>query len=461
MGSPGKSLKISIIGAGSAVWSTRILVDIMLKKNLQGAKVYLMDIDEDRLKLVYLFAKRYASEIHADVEFHATTDRIEAIRDSDFVINSAMAKGHRYYEMMREATERKGYYRGINSVEWNMVSDYHTIWGYYQFKLAVSIARDIEEYAPDAWLINVANPVFELTTLLSRITKVKNIGICHGHMEFWNIVRELRLDPSKVEAEMSGFNHVIWLTRFKYDGLDGYELIDKWIKEEAEKYWRKWWATTSNPFDIQLSPAAVDMYLKYGMFPIGDTVRGGTWKYHWNLETKKKWYGPYGGPDSEVGWALYTTYLAYQMEMIKGFVQAESAPLTMLIPPKPSGEQVIDIIESIAADVPRKYQVNILNNGLIPGIPDNVAVEVPAVIDGQGVRRISLTPPNNRVLKHVLLPRMMRMEWALHAFLEPSKDALLEWLMYDVRTRSVSQAEEAIDAMLKLPGNEEMAEVFK
>ena len=132
------------------------------------------------------------------------------------------------------------------------------------------------------------------------------------------------------------------------------------------------------------------------------------------------------------------------MEMIKGFVRAESAPLTMLIPPKPSGEQVIDITESIAADVPRKYQVNILNNGLIPGIPDSVAVEVPAVIDGGGVRRISVTPPNNRVSPHVLLPRMMRMEWALHAFLEPSKDALLEWLMYDVRTRSVSQAEEAM-----------------
>ncbi|QOR95026.1 alpha-glucosidase/alpha-galactosidase [Thermosphaera chiliense] len=461
MSSPGRSVKISIIGAGSAVWSTRVLVDIMLKKTLQGAKVFLMDIDEERLKLVYAFAKRYAGEIHADIEFHATTNRVEAISDSDFVINSAMAKGHRYYEMLREATERKGYYRGINSVEWNMVSDYHTIWGYHQFKLALGIARDIEEYAPDAWLINVANPVFELTTLLSRITKVKNIGICHGHMEFWNIVRELRLDPSKVEAEMTGFNHVIWLTKFRYNGLNGYELIDKWIKEDAERYWERWRATTSNPFDIQLSPAAVNMYLRYGMFPIGDTVRGGTWKYHWNLETKKRWYGPYGGPDSEIGWALYTTYLAYQMEMIKGFMQAENAPLTMLIPPKPSGEQVIDIVESIVADIPRKYQVNILNNGLIPGLPDSVAVEVPAVIDARGVKRISVTPPNNKVLKQVLLPRMMRMEWALQAFLEPGRDVLLEWLMYDVRTRSVSQAEEAIDAMLKLPGNEEMAEVFK
>lgn len=461
MSSLGRSLKISIIGAGSAVWSTRVLVDMMLKKDLQGSTVYLMDIDEDRLKLVCNFAKRYSGEVHANINFKATTSLSEAITDSDFVINSAMAMGHKYYEMMREATEKKGYYRGINSVEWNMVSDYHTIWGYYQFKLAMSIAREIEERAPHAWLINVANPVFELTTLISRMTRVKNISLCHGHMEFWNIVKELKLDPSKVKAEMAGFNHVIWLTNFRYDDGDGYELLDKWIREEAENYWMRWRQTTNNPFDIQLSPAAVDMYEKYGMFPIGDTVRGGTWKYHWDLETKKKWYGPFGGPDSEIGWMLYVTYLNYQLQMIRDFMDAESLPLTMLIPPKPSGEQVVDIIESIATDTPRKYQVNIMNDGVIHGIPDNVAVEVPAVIDGKGVHRVSVHQPNNRVIKYVLYPRMMRMEWALQAFLEPSRDLLLEWLMYDVRTKSVKQAEEAIDAMLSLPGNEEMAKTYK
>ncbi|MEM1604580.1 MAG: alpha-glucosidase/alpha-galactosidase [Zestosphaera sp.] len=461
MSLPGKSLKISIIGAGSAVWSTRVLVDMMLKKSLHGATVYLMDIDENRLRLVYSFARKYSSEIRVDMNFKATTSLSEAIADSDFIINSAMAMGHSYYEMMREATEKKGYYRGINSVEWNMVSDYHTIWGYYQFKLAMTIAREIEERAPQAWLINVANPVFELTTLISRTTRVKIISLCHGHMDFWNIVKELGLDPSKVEAEMAGFNHVIWLTKFKYDDRNGYELLDKWIEGESEKYWRVWRQSTINPFDIQLSPVAVDMYKKYGMFPIGDTVRGGTWKYHWDLETKKEWYGPFGGPDSEIGWTLYTTYLLYQLRTIRDYLEAGNLPLTMLIPPKPSGEQVIDIIESIVTDTPRKYQVNIMNEGVIPGIPDNVAVEIPAVIDGKGVHRVFVNPPNSRIIKYVLQPRMMRMEWALQAFLEPSRDILLEWLMYDVRTKSVKQAEEAIEAMLSLPGNEEMSSVYK
>ena len=61
-----------------------------------------MDIDRDRLSLVYGFAKRYAEEIGSTVKFYMTTDIVKTIRDLDFVINSAMAGGHYYYEAMRE-----------------------------------------------------------------------------------------------------------------------------------------------------------------------------------------------------------------------------------------------------------------------------------------------------------------------------------------------------------------------
>lgn len=338
------------------------------------------------------------------------------------------------------------------------MSDYHTIWGYYQFKLYVSILRDIEEYAPDAWFINVANPVFELSTLAHRISKVKHIGLCHGHHGFWRVVKGIGLDPSKVdEWEAVGFNHVIWLTKFKYDGGDGYQYIDKWIQEEAEKYWSRWRWENLNPFDIDLSPAAVDMYKTYGLFPIGDTVRGGTWKYHWNLDTKRKWYGYTGGPDSEVGWALYVAFLNHGLKSIYDAVSNPHTRLTEVFPPKPSGEELVDIIESIATDTPRRFQLNIPNNGVLSGIPDNVVVEVPAIVDGKGYHRVSVTQPNSKILYYVLYPRMMRMEWALEAFLKGGREKLLEWLMYDVRTKSEKQAEEAIDAMLSVPGNKEMA----
>ena len=502
-------LKIAFIGAGSAVWSSRIVIDLLINKNLRGKnlEIWLMDISDWRLNLITTFAKRYVDELKIPVRIYATKDRKEAIKDADFVINSAMAGGHNYYEILRDVSERYGYYRGINSVEWNYVSDYHTIWGYYQFKLVLDIAKDIEEYAPNAWFINVANPVFELTTLINRETKVKNIGLCHGHLGFLKAVEVLGMrlaeeklgkrvvnscaahdvecyrtilsviDLKDLEIEMSGFNHVIWLTKFRYGGEDAYKYIDEWIKKDAEDYWRIWREYVISPFDVDLSPAAVDMYRMYGSLPIGDSVRGGTWKYHWDLKTKQYWYGPYGGPDSEIGWAMYLAALKRQLEELAKVTYDPSASLVQVFPPKPSGEQLVEIIDAIINDNPKEYyylslpypgtppipipiQVNVPNNGVLPGIPDNVAVEIPARVDGKGVHRRSLTPLPSKVHRYVIIHRLMRMEWALEAFLKGGRDTLFNWLIVDPRTKTTKQVEETIDAILKIPGNEEMAKHF-
>ncbi|MGC8709962.1 MAG: alpha-glucosidase/alpha-galactosidase, partial [Thermoplasmata archaeon] len=126
-------------------------------------------------------ARIYSSERKAEINFEMTLERRKAIEDADVVINLAMAGGHSYYDRMRRISEKYGYYRRINSVEWNMVSDYHTIWEFKQFKLALEIAHGMERYSPDSWLIQISNPVPELTTLLGRETKLRIICLCHGH----------------------------------------------------------------------------------------------------------------------------------------------------------------------------------------------------------------------------------------------------------------------------------------
>ncbi len=503
-------LKVAFIGAGSAIWSSTIVIDLLINEGLRerGLDIWLMDISDSRLDIIYGFAKRYVEEMKANARVYRTKDRREAIKDADFVINSAMAGGHGYYERMREVSEQYGYYRGINSVEWNMVSDYHTIWGYYQLKLVLDVSRDIEELAPDAWFINVANPVFELSTLIPRKTKVKYIGLCHGHLGFLKAVEVLGIrlaeekldekvnalcaakdprgyaavakvvDPRELKVEMTGFNHVIWLSKFRYMGEDAYRYFDEWVEKNAEEYWRIWSEHVTSPFDIDLSPAAVNMYKVYGLYPVGDTVRGGTWKYHWDLKTKQRWYGPLGGPDSEIGWAMYLAHLRIRLEELSRAVMDQSTPLVKRYPPRPSGESLVEIVEAIANDNPKEsytlrppaegappipvpIQVNVPNKGALPGVPDDVAVEMPVRVDGKGVHRKVLTPLPRKVMSCVILPRMMRMEWALTAFLEGGRDLLVEWLMIDPRTKSTSQAEEAVDAILKLPENDEMAKHFR
>ena len=89
-----KKLKICIIGAGSAQFSLGMVKDLCLTENLRGSHVWLMDIDEGRLDMIYKLATRYASQLGASLTFDKTTDRNTALYGADYVINTGYVLGH-------------------------------------------------------------------------------------------------------------------------------------------------------------------------------------------------------------------------------------------------------------------------------------------------------------------------------------------------------------------------------
>jgi len=471
------SVKIGIIGAGSAVFSLRLVSDLCKTPGLSGSTVTLMDIDEERLDAILTIAKKYVEEVGADLKFEKTMNLDDVIIDADFVINTAMVGGHTYLEKVRQIGEKYGYYRGIDAQEFNMVSDYYTFSNYNQLKYFVDIARKIEKLSPKAWYLQAANPVFEGTTLVTRTVPIKAVGFCHGHYGVMEIVEKLGLEEEKVDWQVAGVNHGIWLNRFRYNGENAYPLLDRWI-EEKSKDWKP-----ENPFNDQLSPAAIDMYRFYGVMPIGDTVRNSSWRYHRDLETKKKWYGePWGGADSEIGWKWYQDTLGKVTEITKKvakFIKENpSARLSdlgsvlgkdlsekqfvlevekILDPERKSGEQHIPFIDALLNDNKARFVVNIPNKGIIHGIDDDVVVEVPALVDKNGIHPEKIEPPlPDRVVKYYLRPRIMRMEMALEAFLTGDIRIIKELLYRDPRTKNDEQVEKVIEEILALSENEEM-----
>ena len=134
-------MKISFMGAGSIRYTLKLVGDLAKTKELSGSLVSLMDVDEERLEAVYDLAKRYIDEVGGNLKLEK--QRIEKSRyKADFVINTALyrAPGHEdgyvSYEIMRDLAERYGYYRGIDSQEFNMVSDYYTFTNYNHLKLS-------------------------------------------------------------------------------------------------------------------------------------------------------------------------------------------------------------------------------------------------------------------------------------------------------------------------------------
>ena len=217
-------VRISIIGAGSAAFSINLVRDLCLTEGLKGSTVCFMDIDEKRLNVVYGLARRYANEVKADLKFEKTIERNVALRDADFVINTALVTGHTKEEIERKCAEKYGYYRGIVFWDfggWGVLGSY-----LHQLKFMLDLARKMEDICPDAWLIQASNPVFAGCTLMTRETKIKVIGLCHGHYGVFRICKVLGLDPKKVTFQAPGVNHCIWMTDFRYDGKDAYPLLD-------------------------------------------------------------------------------------------------------------------------------------------------------------------------------------------------------------------------------------------
>lgn len=470
--------KVAMIGAGSAIFSLRIISDFTKIPEFEDVEIYLMDIDETRLNSTFILANKLSEEMGTSLKFKTTTNLEEAIDGAKFVINTAMAGGHNYLEKVRKIGEKWGYYRGIDSQEFNMVSDYYTVSNFNQLNLFLKVARLVEEKAEkDAWLLQAANPVFEGTTLILRNVPINMVGFCHGHYGVHHIAEIIGLDISKIDWQVAGVNHGIWLNRFLYEGKNGYEILDEWLKNNTYE--------PKHPFDDQLSPAAIDMYNFYGQMPIGDTVRNSSWKYHYNLETKKKWYGKFGGADSEIGWKWYqdnvraitetinklASYVSMNsniklldFNLYKDYLNIEvfkEEIESIINPEKFSGEQHVPFIDSIVNDKKQRFVVNILNNGVIEGIDDNVAVEIPAWVDSNGIHPEKINPRlSERVIKYYLRPRIMRMEMALEAFIKGDINVLKEFLFRDPRTKSEEQVEGVLNEIMNLPENEKMKEHY-
>jgi alpha-galactosidase len=452
-------VKIAFVGAGSASFSMNVVKDLCLTEGLKGSEIVLMDVNETRLEAVHSMATRYSRVTKSGLRVTKTMNRKDALEGAEFVIDTALVGGHHQQETVREVSEKHGYYRGVESQEFNMISDYSTTFqGYYQLKFFLDLARDMEKICPNALLIDVANPECEAGTLLTRESKIKVAGYCHGYLGYIDFVSNLGLKREEVEFQVAGFNHNIWLTKLEHGGQDAYPLIDDWIESKAEGFWKN--QVQKDEFDIDNSRAAVDMYHLYGLFPIGDTVRSGSWKYHYDLKTKQYWFGEYGGPDSEIGWARYLKRVEERTKNIFKLAEAADSSLFTEFPPIKSREQIAPLIDSIANHKGERFVLDVRNDGAIPTLPDDVAVEIPVLADRKGLHKEKIDPIPKKLSDMALRPRLMRLEMAMEAFLNGDKSVLLEILYRDPRTKSDLQAIQVLDDILALPFNEEMRDHY-
>jgi alpha-galactosidase len=445
--------KISVIGAGSAVFSVRLVRDLCLTDGLAGSTVCLMDVDEGRLAAVADLCRRYADEVGARLTVERTTDRRAALDGAEHVVVTALAAGHDRLRAGWEVGAAHGYRFGGSL---HVMHD-EAFWiNFFQYRLFESLAEDVLAICPKAWLQLVANPVLAgITHLTRRYPALKIVGLCHGFSGVYKLAETIGLDQEGLTFEAPGVNHFVWLTHFSHRGQNAFPILDDWIVREAERY------AESRPLSDWHGPKAIDLYRRFGVFPIGDTCTpgGGSWGwwYHVDAATERRWKEDPGG------W--YDGHFARgdaRLAEIRRLAGDPAARVTAVFPPEPSGEIMVPIVESIARDVPRVFVVNVRNDGeYVPGVPRDFAVEVPALVSRRGVQPIRTNGLPAPLVEYARRDRVAPVEVELAAYRSGRRELLRQLLLMDPWTRSQEQADRLLDAILALPFNTEMAAHYR
>lgn len=443
-----KAIKISVIGAGSAQFSLGLVKDLCLTEGLSGSHISFMDIHEGRLDMIYKLGTRYAQEMGANLTFDKTMDREASLQGADIVINTAYVLGHEHEAEIRDLATKNGFYH----------SGPH-LTQHYQYAMMLSVAKDMERICPDAWLIQVGNPVFSGSTLMTRETSIKVCGLCHGHYGYREVATVLGLDPDKVTWQAPGLNHNIWMTHFIYEGKDAYPLLDEWIETKGEEYWRTHQAQSTH--DAQMSRGAIHQYRLYGLMPIGDTVRRGGWWYHTNIDTKKHWFGePYGGPDTHIARPYFVKNLEARIAEMTRIANDPQASVVEYAGKTKTREQIVPIVDGLINNNEGQFQVNVPNKGALPGIPDDVVVEVPAIVNIKGIQPVRVDPLPEKVMLGHVLPEWLEMERDLYTFKTGDRSLLVYDLLQNHQTCSYKQAVDLISEVLKMEFHQDYYEYF-
>ena len=363
-------MKVTFMGAGSTVFSKNVLGDTMLCDSFHDAEIALYDIDPDRLEESYLVIEgmnKTINEGRATIKkYLGIPERKDALRGADFVVNAIQVglydpctiidfeipKKYGLRQTIGDTLGIGGIMRGLRTI--------HVMKGF---------AEDIEEVCPNAWFLNYTNPMAILSGYMQRYTKVKTVGLCHSvQVCAPHLLKGLGMDidPTTVKTKIAGINHMAWLLEiFDKDGNDLYPEIKRLAKEKNanEKHWDMvrydyidklgYYCTESSEHNAEYNP----FYIKAGR---DDLIE------KFNI------------PLDEYPRRCINQIAAWQKQK-EEILNGGNVQHTR------SHEYASRIMEAIWTNTPYKIGGNILNNGCISNLPREACVEVPCLVDRNGV----------------------------------------------------------------------------
>ena len=398
--------KITFMGAGSTVFAKNVLGDCMMTPVLEESEIALYDIDPVRLDesaaMLGAINRNNGSKARIS-KYLGIPQRKEALRGASYVVNAIQVGGYDPCTITDFEIPKK---YGLRQT----IADTLGVGGVFRalrtIPVMLDFAEDMEEVCPDAWLLNYTNPMAMLTGAMLRMTKVKTVGLCHSvQVCAPTLLNELCIGyDDRVKYKIAGINHQAWLLECSRDGVDLYPEI----KRRARLYnagkldigtFEERKAMLANGEELpgqweERMKEEYDLYRKTGRH--GDMVR---------LEMMLR-FGYYITESSEHN-AEYVPYFirSSHPELIETFnIPLDEYPRRCIhqiedwekrgheltnnkeLKHERSREYASYIMEAMETDRPTMIGGNVLNQGLITNLPRNACVEVPCMVNRNGVQ---------------------------------------------------------------------------
>ena len=372
--------KITFMGAGSTVFAKNVLGDSMHQESLHHAEIALYDIDAQRLKESHIMMEVLNKNINKGrakiTSYLGVENRKKALAGASYVVNAIQVGGYEPSTVIDFEIPKK---YGLRQT----IADTLGIGGIFRglrtIPVMLDFARDMEEVCPDAWMLNYTNPMSILTGAMLQGSSIKTVGLCHSVqvvkkalMNSLGVWSEER--AKNIRGKVAGINHMGWLLEITENGKDIYpELKELSAKKSAE--WRA--AKTKEGKSGDMIRNA--MMQNFGYYLTESSEHSAEYSPYWIKDKYPELIDEFNIPLDE-----YPHRCVKQIK--KWSKQSKELIEDPCLTHEKSHEYGSGIMNAIETNIPYMIGGNVMNNGLIPNLPSNCVVEVPCLVDSNGVQ---------------------------------------------------------------------------
>jgi alpha-galactosidase/6-phospho-beta-glucosidase family protein len=303
----------------------------------------------------------------------------------------------------------------------------------------VGIAQAMERRCPDAWMLNLTNPLTVLTRVVGMTTGIKAMGLCH---ELFGVrgalMRAFGGSVDDFEMRVAGVNHLIWILNMTIKGRDGFQMVRDMAADGRTPPLPPDRGDWHEPF-VDRWKLKLKLFEMYGALPAaGDRHLAEFFPYFLVEET---------GQGADYGVQL--TRIAHRREQVASAQSAVHAAIAASELPAVtrSAEATADIVSAVVNGRSVRTIVNLPNTGQIDNLPRGAVVETLAEITSAGAQPLTVGALPYGVLS-TLEPHVVNQELIVRAALEGDRQLALQAMVNDPLVHDVKKAEAILDDLL-------------